>query len=212
MRHLQTGLQLVSLFCITEYFNFDDFDPDAPIRGNATTTDGSSRSTPGRTQPKVPANKSTSTRNKSNNKHPQIMNGVVQEQADDLFSKHQKNVDVFNAASCSSSTSSPSKVLESSPRSHLQELYGALKRYILNFCYMNLRCKSLISHRRKLAAFASQIWHGFRFCVALRRLVMRSSLIDHLPVPAQGTFARQIHATTVESVTLDHTTSSQPSA
>ncbi|CAD7953493.1 unnamed protein product [Amoebophrya sp. A120] len=90
-------------------------------RGNATTTDGSSRScTPGRTQPQVP-HKSTSTRNKSNNiKHPQIMNGVVQQEADD-FSKHQ-NVDVFNAASCSSSSTSPSKILESSPGSHLQQL------------------------------------------------------------------------------------------
>ncbi len=31
MRHLQAGLQLVSLFCITDYFNFGDFNLDASI-------------------------------------------------------------------------------------------------------------------------------------------------------------------------------------
>ncbi len=31
MRHLETGLQLASILCITNYFNFDDFNPDSSI-------------------------------------------------------------------------------------------------------------------------------------------------------------------------------------
>ncbi len=41
MRHLETGLQLASILCMTNYFNSDDFKPDTSILDKALPMEGS---------------------------------------------------------------------------------------------------------------------------------------------------------------------------